>query len=374
MHEAPPPSRVPALLADHPPADAKKTRSSPRPRQLRHPQALLRRLQAGQAPPLSPAFHPHFGLLAQSGRALLRPDHSGAHPSRRLHFGSRARSCHSRLPGTPQCRPQAFRLDQISPRNPGKSHSCPKRAPADYFRESNVRSITLEGSPNLPSIDRAPVTLTEMGPPLPAPKEPLAITPLLRIVALPASTVTAPASPPRSGPGSVEREVMPVNNSGASRPSIKSEPATLTETLPALPRPIVVLVTPATFVVITSLLRIDKPPAMTATAPAFPGPNARVRMPAGELAELSSIASAFAIATKTAPPVPSPRLCATTLAPFWIVKFCAVTVIAPPAPAGTGLPLASVSPAPAVVEATLAPLSIKRSLALIAIAIAPPLP
>src|SRR5271163_319378 len=143
MHEAPPPSRVPTLLADHPPADAKKTRSSPRPRQLRHPQAFQREDMAGQAPPLSHAFHPHFGLLAQSGRALLRPDHSGAHPSRRLHFGCRARSCHSRLPGTPQCRPQAFRLDQISPRNPGKSHSCPKRAPADYFRESNVRSITL---------------------------------------------------------------------------------------------------------------------------------------------------------------------------------------------------------------------------------------
>src|SRR5271167_4180266 len=157
MHEAPPPSRVPALLADHPPADAKKTRSSPRPRQLRHPQAFQREDMAGQAPPLSPAFHPHFGLLAQSGRALLRPDHSGAHPSRRLHFGSRARSCHSRLPGTPQCRPQAFRLDQISPRNPGKSHSCPKRAPADYFRESNVRSITLGGAGTIPAFTSASV-------------------------------------------------------------------------------------------------------------------------------------------------------------------------------------------------------------------------
>src|SRR5271169_6580716 len=143
MHEAPPPSRVPALLADHPPADAKKTRSSPRPRQLRHPQAFQREDMAGQAPPLSPAFHPHFGLLAQSGRALLRPDHSGAHPSRRLHFGPRARSGHSRLPATPQCRPQALRLDQVRPRNPGKSHPRAKRAPTACFRESSVKFITL---------------------------------------------------------------------------------------------------------------------------------------------------------------------------------------------------------------------------------------
>src|SRR5271170_3051107 len=97
-------------------------------------------------------------LLAQSGRALLRPDHSGAHPSRRLHFGSRARSGHSRLPGTPQCRPQAFRLDQISPRNPGKSHSCPKRAPADYFRESNVRSITLASETGTFGLDDVSLT------------------------------------------------------------------------------------------------------------------------------------------------------------------------------------------------------------------------
>src|SRR6516164_3971009 len=40
MHEAPPPSGVPALLADHRPADAEETRSPPRPRQLRHPQAF----------------------------------------------------------------------------------------------------------------------------------------------------------------------------------------------------------------------------------------------------------------------------------------------------------------------------------------------
>src|SRR5271168_2608520 len=49
---------------------------------------------AGQAPALSPALHSHLSLLAQSGRALLRLDHPGTHPTGRLHLRSRARSCH----------------------------------------------------------------------------------------------------------------------------------------------------------------------------------------------------------------------------------------------------------------------------------------
>src|SRR6266851_2655255 len=98
---------------------------------------------AGQAPPLSPALHPHLGLLAQSGRALLRPDHSAAHPSRRLHLRSRTRSCHWRLSGTPQCRPQALRLDQIRRRNPCKSRPCTKGVRTSGSRESSVKSITL---------------------------------------------------------------------------------------------------------------------------------------------------------------------------------------------------------------------------------------
>src|SRR6516162_1561071 len=98
---------------------------------------------AGQAPTLSPALHAHLGLLAQSGRALLRLDHPGTHPTRRLHFRSRARSGHPPIPRPSQCRPQALRLDQIGGRNPRKSHPCARCARTACFRESSVKSATL---------------------------------------------------------------------------------------------------------------------------------------------------------------------------------------------------------------------------------------
>src|ERR1700730_8959971 len=98
---------------------------------------------AGQTPPLSPALHPHLGFLAQSGRALLRPDHSAAHPARFLHLGRRTRNRHSRLPRTPQCTPQALHLDQICRRNPRKGHPRAKRPRTSTCRESTVKSTTL---------------------------------------------------------------------------------------------------------------------------------------------------------------------------------------------------------------------------------------
>src|SRR6516162_4751861 len=101
---------------------------------------------AGQAPALSPALHPHLGLLAQSGRALLWLDHPGPHPTRRLHLRSRARSGHPPIPRPSQCRPQALRLDQIRGRNPRKSHPCARCARTACFRESSVKSATLARS------------------------------------------------------------------------------------------------------------------------------------------------------------------------------------------------------------------------------------
>src|SRR5271157_4530639 len=98
---------------------------------------------AGQAPALSPALHAHLGLVAQSGRALLRLDHPGTHPTRRLHLRSRARSCHPPIPRPSQCRSQALRLDQIGGRNPRKSHPCAKCTRTACFRESSVKSATL---------------------------------------------------------------------------------------------------------------------------------------------------------------------------------------------------------------------------------------
>src|SRR6202022_2265577 len=99
---------------------------------------------AGQTPPLSPALSPPPGFLAQSGRALLRPDHSAAHPARCLHLGRRTRNRHSRLPRTPQCTPQALHLDQICRRNPRKGHPRAKRPRTSTCRESTVKSTTLE--------------------------------------------------------------------------------------------------------------------------------------------------------------------------------------------------------------------------------------
>src|SRR6202023_588390 len=103
---------------------------------------------AGQTPPLSPALHPHLGFLAQSGRALLRPDHSAAHPARCLHLGRRTRNRQSRLPRTPQCTPPALHLNQICRRNPRKGHPRAKRPRTSTCRESTVKSTTLDICPN----------------------------------------------------------------------------------------------------------------------------------------------------------------------------------------------------------------------------------
>src|SRR5580693_2312225 len=65
MHEAPPPSGVPALLANHRPPHPAETRSPPRARQLCHPQACQGDGMARQAPALSPALHPDLGIVAQ---------------------------------------------------------------------------------------------------------------------------------------------------------------------------------------------------------------------------------------------------------------------------------------------------------------------
>src|SRR6516165_4130906 len=110
---------------------------------------------AGQAPALSPALHPHLGLLAQSGRALLWLDHPGTHPTRRLHLRSRARSGHPRIPRPSQCRPQALRLDQIRGRNPRKSDPCAKRTRTACFWESSVKSATLGSTAVLMAIEDA---------------------------------------------------------------------------------------------------------------------------------------------------------------------------------------------------------------------------
>src|SRR5713226_5874325 len=61
-------------------------------------------------------------------------------------------------------------------------------------------------------------------------------------------------------------EAIPVEAPGVIAPSIVSPPATMTETLPLLPGPKVLLE-------MLPLLRMDKPPALTKTLPPLPDPD-----------------------------------------------------------------------------------------------------
>src|SRR5271154_7125196 len=155
MHEAPPPSGVPALLANHRPPHPAETRSPPRARQLCHPQACHPQACQGdgmarQAPALSPALHPDLGIVAQPSRALLRLDHSSPHPARCLHLGARTRSGHPRLPRPSQCPPQALRLDKIGRGNPCQSQPRASHPGNRRERESSDKLSTLPVSETAP--------------------------------------------------------------------------------------------------------------------------------------------------------------------------------------------------------------------------------
>ena len=63
-------------------------------------------------PPLPPSLHPDIGLLDQSGRTLLRPDHRRRHPPRRLPQCRRTQDRYRSLLGATQCRAQALRPPQ----------------------------------------------------------------------------------------------------------------------------------------------------------------------------------------------------------------------------------------------------------------------
>ena len=59
---------------------------------------------------VSTSFHTHE-FLAQPGRTLVPQDHRKGHTPRGLQLSARPHSCHLRLPGRPQRRPEALRLD-----------------------------------------------------------------------------------------------------------------------------------------------------------------------------------------------------------------------------------------------------------------------
>lgn len=67
------------------PRNAKGKSAALDSRQLRHAQAPGGAGMAGQASPVSHALHPHFGFMAEHGRAVLSRYHDRATSPRRVH-------------------------------------------------------------------------------------------------------------------------------------------------------------------------------------------------------------------------------------------------------------------------------------------------
>src|SRR5215208_8449647 len=100
--------------------DAQAPRCAPDRRQLCHPQASQGASVAEAACPLPHALHPDLRLLAQPGRTLLRPDHRGPHPLRRVQERCRTGDGDPAIPRPVQCRSQALRLDRVGQLYPGE--------------------------------------------------------------------------------------------------------------------------------------------------------------------------------------------------------------------------------------------------------------
>src|SRR6266404_1236134 len=124
---------VAQIPAGHRPGHAQAARPAPDRRQLRHPQASDGQGVAGQASPFPHALYPDIRILAQPGRALLRPDHRQPHPPRRVQQRHRTGGRHYGLSRSAQRTTQAIRLDQVRRRNPRKGRP----------RETSVRVTTL---------------------------------------------------------------------------------------------------------------------------------------------------------------------------------------------------------------------------------------
>ena len=100
------------------PQRAQAVRSPSHCRQLRHPQTRQGQGVAQAPPPLPPPLHPDLGLLDQSRRAVLRPDHQRRHPPRCVLQRRRTQDRNRNLLGATQCRAQAIRLDRSGRRHP----------------------------------------------------------------------------------------------------------------------------------------------------------------------------------------------------------------------------------------------------------------
>src|SRR4029453_14722562 len=80
--------------------------------------------------------HADFGILDQSGRALVCRAHQKAAPTRCSYLGEAAASRHPRLHYPPQPRPQALQMDQVRRPNPRLGQALLPEDTTDFMRRT----------------------------------------------------------------------------------------------------------------------------------------------------------------------------------------------------------------------------------------------
>src|SRR5207248_1059553 len=92
-------------------------------RQLRHAQARQGQGVAEAPSALSYALYPNLRLLAQSGGTLLRSDHRGSHPPRRVQEHHGTQGGNSGLSSPAQRQSEAVHLDRLGHGDPRKGRA-----------------------------------------------------------------------------------------------------------------------------------------------------------------------------------------------------------------------------------------------------------
>src|SRR5215469_10290870 len=113
MLQAPPGGRVLELPQRDRRSGARRARRPYRHGQLCHPQDTQDQGVARPPAALPRALHADFGIMDQSGRALVCRAHQKAAPARRSYFGQATASRHPRLHPPPQPKPKALQMDQV---------------------------------------------------------------------------------------------------------------------------------------------------------------------------------------------------------------------------------------------------------------------
>lgn len=105
-----PQQRVPPVLANRRGQRPTGAGHPPGHGQLRHTQDGVDQIVAGPASALSCALHADLGVMAQSGRALVRNAHAALHSPRHAPLHTTARAGHSGVSRHQQCRAEALRV------------------------------------------------------------------------------------------------------------------------------------------------------------------------------------------------------------------------------------------------------------------------